>query len=71
MADRPGHDRRYAIDPERISTELGWQPRHDFNQGLRQTVEWYLAHGDWCTNVRSRAGYGGGRLGQAKAGAGR
>ncbi|MCP9931928.1 dTDP-glucose 4,6-dehydratase [Cyanobium sp. AMD-g] len=71
VADRPGHDRRYAIDPERISTELGWQPRHDFNQGLRQTVEWYLAHGDWCTNVRSRAGYGGGRLGQAKAGAGR
>jgi dTDP-glucose 4,6-dehydratase len=70
VADRPGHDRRYAIDPERISTELGWQPRHDFQQGLRQTVEWYLAHGDWCSNVRSRAGYGGGRLGQAGAGAG-
>lgn len=71
VADRPGHDRRYAIDPERISTELGWHPRHDFQQGLRQTVEWYLAHGDWCTNVRSRAGYGGGRLGQVTAGAGR
>ncbi|MBW4532191.1 MAG: dTDP-glucose 4,6-dehydratase [Aphanothece saxicola GSE-SYN-MK-01-06B] len=70
VADRPGHDRRYAIDPERISTELGWQPRHDFNQGLRETVQWYLAHGDWCTNVRSRAGYGGGRLGQATAGSG-
>lgn len=70
VADRPGHDRRYAIDPERIITELGWQPRHDFQQGLRQTVEWYLAHGDWCTNVRSRAGYGGGRLGQGTAGAG-
>ncbi len=71
VADRPGHDRRYAIDPERISTELGWQPRHDFQQGLRETVRWYLEHGDWCTNVRSRAGYGGGRLGQATAGAGR
>ncbi len=70
VADRPGHDRRYAIDPERISTELGWQPRHDFNQGLRETVAWYLAHGDWCSNVRSRAGYGGGRLGQAGAGSG-
>jgi dTDP-glucose 4,6-dehydratase len=70
VADRPGHDRRYAIDPERISTELGWQPRHDFNQGLKETVRWYLEHGDWCTNVRGRAGYGGGRLGQAGAGAG-
>ena len=70
VADRPGHDRRYAIDPERISTELGWQPRHNFDQGLRQTVAWYLAHGEWCTNVRSRAGYGGGRLGKSTAGAG-
>jgi len=70
VADRPGHDRRYAIDPLRISTELGWQPRHDFNQGLKETVRWYLEHGDWCTNVRGRAGYGGGRLGQAGAGAG-
>ncbi|MCP9834915.1 MULTISPECIES: dTDP-glucose 4,6-dehydratase [unclassified Cyanobium] len=69
VADRPGHDRRYAIDPARISTELGWQPRHDFEQGLRETVQWYLEHGDWCTNVRSRAGYGGGRLGQATTGA--
>ncbi|MBM5821282.1 MAG: dTDP-glucose 4,6-dehydratase [Cyanobacteria bacterium K_Offshore_surface_m2_011] len=70
VADRPGHDRRYAIDPERISTELGWQPRHDFQQGLRATVQWYLEHADWCASVRSRAGYGGGRLGQAGAGAG-
>jgi dTDP-glucose 4,6-dehydratase len=71
VADRPCHDRRYAIDPARISSELGWQPRHNFNQGLRETVRWYLEHADWCTNVRSRAGYGGGRLGQAKVGAGR
>ncbi|WP_216899904.1 dTDP-glucose 4,6-dehydratase [Synechococcus sp. CCY 9618] len=71
VADRPGHDRRYAIDPERISRELGWQPRHNFEQGLEQTVRWYLQHSDWCTEVRERAGYGGGRLGQAKAGAAR
>ncbi|MEA5392258.1 dTDP-glucose 4,6-dehydratase [Cyanobium gracile UHCC 0139] len=70
VADRPGHDRRYAIDPQRISSELGWQPRHDVQQGLRATVQWYLEHDDWCTHVRSRAGYGGGRLGQAGAGAG-
>jgi dTDP-glucose 4,6-dehydratase len=71
VTDRPGHDRRYAIDPTRISTELGWQPRHDFQQGLEQTVRWYLAHTDWCDEVRGRAGYGGGRLGAATAGAGR
>ncbi len=71
VTDRPGHDRRYAIDPARISSELGWQPRHDFRQGLEQTVRWYLKHREWCDEVRGRAGYGGGRLGQATAGAGR
>ena len=64
VRDRPGHDRRYAIDPARISEELGWQPRHDFEAGLAATVDWYLAHLDWCSAVRERAGYGGGRLGQ-------
>ena len=62
--DRPGHDRRYAIDPGRITAELGWQPRHDVHQGLEATVRWYLDHLDWCTTVRERAGYGGERLGQ-------
>ncbi len=71
VTDRPGHDRRYAIDPERISGELGWQPRHDFSQGLERTVRWYLEQQDWCDSVRGRAGYGGGRLGQASSGAGR
>jgi len=64
VKDRPGHDRRYAIDPTRISTELGWQPRHNFEQGLAATVDWYLANLAWCEAVRQRAGYGGGRLGQ-------
>jgi dTDP-glucose 4,6-dehydratase len=64
VRDRPGHDRRYAIDPTRISTELGWEPRHDFEQGLAATVDWYLANRDWCQAVRQRAGYGGERIGQ-------
>ena len=47
VTDRPGHDRRYAIDPTKISTELGWQPRHSFEQGLAATVDWYLANRPW------------------------
>ena len=65
VTDRPGHDRRYAIDPTRISTELGWQPRHNFEQGLGATVDWYLDHLPWCAQVRCRGGYGGDRLGVA------
>ena len=63
VADRPGHDRRYAIDPSKISNELGWQPSHDFQKGLESTVRWYLAHLDWCKEVRQRAGYDGERIG--------
>ena len=63
VTDRPGHDRRYAIDPSRISTELGWSPRHNVEQGLAETVSWYLANQDWCNKVRQRAGYDGSRLG--------
>jgi dTDP-glucose 4,6-dehydratase len=47
VADRPGHDQRYAIDASKIARELGWRPSVDFEQGLRRTVEWYLAHRDW------------------------
>ena len=63
VSDRPGHDRRYAIDPTRINTELGWQPRHSFQEGLAATVAWYLEHQGWCEHVRQQGGYGGGRLG--------
>ncbi|MFM8277504.1 MAG: dTDP-glucose 4,6-dehydratase [Cyanobium sp.] len=63
VRDRPGHDRRYAIDPSRISTELGWQPRHDLEQGIETTVRWYLSHLDWCRQMQIRSGYGGERLG--------
>ncbi|MBI5014319.1 MAG: dTDP-glucose 4,6-dehydratase [Deltaproteobacteria bacterium] len=53
VADRPGHDRRYAIDSAKIRRELGWQPRHTFEQALSRTVEWYLEHREWVEEVRS------------------
>ncbi len=53
VADRPGHDRRYAIDDAKIRSELGWEPRQSFEQGLRATVRWYLGHRDWCEAVQS------------------
>ena len=47
VTDRPGHDRRYAIDCSFIEQELGWVPEEDFASGIRKTVEWYLANGTW------------------------
>jgi dTDP-glucose 4,6-dehydratase len=55
VKDRPGHDRRYAIDASKIAGELGWQPAEHFESGLRRTVRWYLDHHDWVENVRSGA----------------
>ena len=51
VKDRPGHDRRYAIDAGKIQRELGWTPVHRFEQGLRETVRWYLDHQDWVRTV--------------------
>ncbi|MEB3259170.1 MAG: dTDP-glucose 4,6-dehydratase [Cyanobacteriota bacterium] len=68
VTDRPGHDRRYAIDPGRITAELGWQPRHSFEAGLAETVAWYLNHASWCATVRDRARYAGERIGLASRG---
>ncbi|MFN9546578.1 MAG: dTDP-glucose 4,6-dehydratase [Cyanobacteriota bacterium] len=65
VTDRPGHDRRYAIDPSRIEAELGWRPRHSFEAGLAATVAWYLDHAPWCAAVRERARYQGERIGLA------
>jgi dTDP-glucose 4,6-dehydratase len=62
VADRPGHDLRYAIDAARISSELGWEPRETFESGLRKTVEWYLANRSWWERIRSGV-YRGERLG--------
>ncbi|MEW6313069.1 MAG: dTDP-glucose 4,6-dehydratase [Pseudomonadota bacterium] len=53
VTDRPGHDRRYAIDIGKIKRELGWQPHEDFASGLRKTVTWYLEHGEWVENVQT------------------
>ncbi len=53
VTDRPGHDRRYAIDDAKARSELGWAPRHDLASGLRATVDWYLDHADWCERVQS------------------
>ena len=64
VRDRPGHDRRYAIDATNIRRELGWTPRHTFESGLRETAQWYLDHRDWCEQVlagkyeRQRLGLG-------------
>jgi dTDP-glucose 4,6-dehydratase len=55
VKDRPGHDRRYAIDPSRIRTELGWTPRRTFRQGLEATVRWYVDNPDWWKHVKSGA----------------
>jgi dTDP-glucose 4,6-dehydratase len=53
VPDRPGHDRRYAIDASRIRRELGWRPAHDLGAGLDATVRWYLEHRDWCESVQA------------------
>lgn len=51
VSDRPGHDRRYAIDAAKIARNLGWNPAHTFDQGIRETVRWYLDHQDWVNTV--------------------
>jgi dTDP-glucose 4,6-dehydratase len=64
VPDRPGHDRRYAIDASRIRRELGWVPSYSFEEGLLRTVEWYVSHPEWCAAVQS-GNYGRERLGLA------
>lgn len=58
VADRPGHDLRYAIDPSRIREELGWRPSVTLEEGLRKTVRWYLENQDWWRALQARDGVG-------------
>ena len=53
VKDRPGHDRRYAIDNTKITTELGWEPEYTFEQGMKETIQWYLENTDWIDNIIS------------------
>ena len=55
VADRPGHDRRYAIDADKIERELGWTPQESFSTGIRKTVQWYLDHARWVERAASGA----------------
>ena len=66
VTDRPGHDRRYAIDASKIQNQLGWKPQESFETGLRKTVKWYLDNKDWVDRVMSGA-YRGERLGLEKS----
>jgi dTDP-glucose 4,6-dehydratase len=55
VTDRPGHDRRYAVDARKLERELGWRPAETFDTGIRKTVRWYLDHIDWVAHVQSGA----------------
>jgi dTDP-glucose 4,6-dehydratase len=53
VTDRPGHDRRYAIDFSKLSRSLGWRPQESFQTGLRKTIQWYLDHRSWCERIKT------------------
>jgi dTDP-glucose 4,6-dehydratase len=58
VEDRPGHDRRYAMDITKIRHDLRWAPRHTLAEGLQKTVEWYLEHADWTDAIRRQLNFG-------------
>jgi dTDP-glucose 4,6-dehydratase len=53
VKDRPGHDRRYAIDASKMRRELGWSPKHKFDEAIRTTIEWYRTHETWWRSIKS------------------
>ena len=63
VIDRPGHDKRYAIDSKRIKEELGWEPRNSFNSAISKTLDWYLNNRKWCEKVSKNSNYNGKRIG--------
>ena len=65
VKDRPGHDRRYAIDSSKIRAELGWSPKENFDTGIEKTVDWYLTHRSWAADITAKK-YARERLGTAK-----
>jgi dTDP-glucose 4,6-dehydratase len=67
VTDRPGHDRRYALDASKLERDLGWTPAVAFETGLLQTVAWYLDNAAWCERIKSR-GYQVARIGLGRTG---
>ena len=63
VADRPGHDKRYAINSNLIKKELGWSPKITFEDGLQKTIYWYLNNLKWCNSIMQKSGYSGYRIG--------
>ena len=63
VKDRPGHDKRYAIDSSLIQKELGWHAKNSFADGLKKTIEWYLSNKSWYENIQNKSGYMGERIG--------
>ncbi len=59
VADRPGHDRRYAMDITKISQELGWRPKQSLESGLLKTAAWYVDHPEWAAAIQEKAEYAG------------
>ena len=66
MNDRPGHDKRYAIDSSKIKTELEWKPKYTFAEGIEIKVDWYIRNLDWCEKIQSSNSYFWERLGLTK-----
>ena len=66
VEDRPGHDKRYAIDSDLIQKELGWLPNKSFEESLEITVKWYIENQDWCEKLFLKSGYFGERVGLKK-----
>ena len=61
--DRPGHDKRYSINPKLITEELGWNPIFSFDKGLEKTIKWYLNNLGWCKEIMQRSNFEGQRIG--------
>ena len=66
VSDRPGHDFRYAINTNKIKSSIGWQPKTDFKNGLKRTINWYLNNKNWCKKIQNISGYHGQRIGIKK-----